>query len=209
MKYNNYSHIYPYELHLITGPMKSGKSRELYRLLDTFSYLTDVCVLALKPNIDTRDISTRFNNKLIGIEFEKVDSKMPNIDEIYFKNKFYDILIIDECQFFSDLIVTEIDKLLKKGVFIICSGLDLDFRGEVFGPMGELLARANQVSKLTGVCDFYNCNQKATRTQREINGKPAHYDSPIILVGDNEEGYSCRCLQHHIVPNDSLDKYIQ
>lgn len=204
-----HSHIYPSELHIICGPMKSGKSREIMRILDTLSYMSNISILAIKPDIDTRKIETRSNLHLSGIDFKTLNSKNPLLIETFYKDNFYDVIIIDECQFFNNKIVNEIDELLRKDVYIICAGLDLDFRGETFGPMGDLLSRANHVTKLSGICDFDNCNRKATRTQREINGKPAHYNSPIILVGDEEEGYSCRCLKHHIVLKDSLNKYIQ
>ncbi|MFP4402207.1 MAG: thymidine kinase [Candidatus Nanoarchaeia archaeon] len=203
--------IHPYELYVITGPMKSGKSKELFRLLDRFSYLTNMSILALKPDIDTRKFEARAssNEELIGVSFTTISAANPQILNSYFKESFYDIVILDECQFFSHNIVAQIDELMSKGVYVICSGLDLDFRGETFGPMGDLLARAQHVSKLSGICEYEECNNPATRTQREINGKPAHYNSPIILVGDEEEGYSCRCFKHHVVNKDSLNEFIQ
>jgi len=207
---NNYrssSIIFPYELHVISGPMKSGKSKELFHLIDKFTYLKEIEVLAVKPNLDTREFDSRVEN-VSGVNFLKINSTNPNIIDEFFEDFFYDIVIIDECQFFSDKIIEQIDELLQKGVYVICAGLDLDFRGEVFGPMGAILARADMVHKLGGVCEYSGCNRKATRTQREIGGKPAHYNSPIILVGDEEEGYSCRCLEHHYVIKDSLEKFI-
>ena len=209
MQQFHHSHIYPADLYVLSGPMKSGKSRELHRILDTLSYMNNISILALKPNIDTREIDTRANLHLSGIEFQKIDTQNPKIISTFFQESFFDVVVVDECQFFSSKIVDEIDELLSKNVYVICAGLDLDFRGETFGSMGELLCRANYVTKLSGICEFEGCNRKATRTQREINGKPAHYNSSIILVGDEEEGYSCRCLKHHIVIKDSLNKYIQ
>ena len=206
--YHN-SHVVSGELLVICGPMKSGKSREIMRILDTLSYMKNISVLALKPDIDTRKIETRSNLNLSGVTFKNLNHDNPTLNETFFKDNFYEVVIIDESQFFSPKIVSEIDELLKKNVYVVCAGLDLDFRGETFGAMGELLSRANNVIKLSGICEFEGCNRKATRTQREINGKPAHYNSPIILVGDEEEGYSCRCLKHHIVLKDSLHKYIQ
>ncbi len=207
MNYISSSIIFPYELHVISGPMKSGKSKELFHLIDKFTYLKDIEVLAVKPNIDNRDFDSRIEN-ISGIKLEKIDTKNPEIISKYFEDFFYNIVLIDECQFFSDKIIEQIDELLQKGVYVVCAGLDLDFRGEVFGPMGAILARADIVHKLGGVCEFEECNRKATRTQREIDGKPAHYNSPIIIVGDVEEGYSCRCLEHHYVIRDSLEKFI-
>lgn len=208
MNYVSSSIIFPYELHVISGPMKSGKSKELFHLIDKFTYLKDIEVLAIKPDIDNREFDARVDN-ISGVKLEKIDSQNPEITSKYFEDFFYNIVIIDECQFFSDKIIEQIDELLQRGVYVICAGLDLDFRGEVFGPMGAILARADIVHKLGGVCEFQGCNRKATRTQREIDSKPAHYNSPIILVGDEEEGYSCRCLEHHYVIRDSLEKFIK
>lgn len=184
MQQFHHSHIYPADLYVLSGPMKSGKSRELHRILDTLSYMNNISILALKPNIDTREIDTRANLHLSGIEFQKIDTQNPKIISTFFQESFFDVVVVDECQFFSSKIVDEIDELLSKNVYVICAGLDLDFREETFGSMGELLCRANYVTKLSRICEFEGCNRKATRTQREINGKPAHYDSPTILVGD-------------------------
>jgi thymidine kinase len=75
--------------------------------------------------------------------------------------------------------------------------LDLDFKGEPFGPMPLLMAQAEMVEKLQAICMV--CGGPATRTQRLIDGRPAHYDDPIIMVGANEV-YEARCRQHHEVP---------
>jgi thymidine kinase len=85
----------------------------------------------------------------------------------------------------------------------------LDFRGEPFGPMPYLMARADIVKKLKGVCEYTHgkirCQNLSTRTQRLIDGKPANYDAPIILVeGSGKETYETRCLEHHFIPKDKL-----
>ena len=95
----------------------------------------------------------------------------------------------------------EVEELLKKDVNVIMAGLDLDFRGEPFGQMSYLLTIADFVQKCTGICDYDGCKAVATRTQRLVNGRPASYYSPIILIGDQKEGYQCRCLKHHKVPD--------
>ena len=84
---------------------------------------------------------------------------------------------------------------------MIVAGLDLDFRGEPFGPMPALLCRADEVQKLHAICMV--CGEEATRTQRLVNGTPAHYDDPIIQVGA-AESYEARCREHHIVPGRKL-----
>ena len=113
------------------------------------------------------------------------------------KDKKYDIVGIDEVQFFSSEIIQLIDELINQDTRVIVAGLDLDFRGEPFGVMPTLLAKAEFVTKLTAACKI--CGEAATRTQRIIDGKPALYDSPIILVGA-KDSYEARCHKHHIVP---------
>jgi thymidine kinase len=81
---------------------------------------------------------------------------------------------------------------------MIVAGLDMDFRGEPFGPMPLLMAEAEEVEKLHAICVV--CGATASRTQRLINGLPAQYDDPIILVGASEV-YEARCRYHHEVPN--------
>jgi thymidine kinase len=108
------------------------------------------------------------------------------------------VVAVDEVQFFGKEIIQICEDLADKGVRVIVAGLDMDFRGEPFGPMPQLLARAEFVTKLTAACTVCGC--AATRTQRIINGHPADYNDPVILVGA-KESYEARCRKHHIVPN--------
>ena len=80
---------------------------------------------------------------------------------------------------------------------VIIAGLDMDFRGEAFGPMPQLLAQAEKVDKLQAICQV--CGAPASRSQRLLDGKPADYDDPVILVGA-EEVYEARCRSCHKVP---------
>ncbi|MER3482209.1 MAG: thymidine kinase, partial [Meiothermus sp.] len=107
-----------------------------------------------------------------------------------------DVVAIEETQFFDAGLVPIVLELADKGVRVICAGLDMDFRGEPFGIMPELLARAEYVEKLYAVCTV--CGAPATRTQRFVNGKPARYDDPVILVGASE-AYEPRCRKDHTV----------
>ena len=106
---------------------------------------------------------------------------------------------IDEAQFFDDGIVDVIEKLADKGLRVIVTGLDMDFRGEPFGCIPELLARADRIDKLQAICMV--CGQPANRTQRLVDGKPANYNDPIVIVGAAEM-YEARCRAHHEVPRD-------
>ncbi len=104
---------------------------------------------------------------------------------------------IDEVQFFDAAIVGVVRSLVASGRRVICAGLDLDFRGEPFGPVPVLLALAERVDKLEAICVV--CGEPATRTQRIVNGIPAFYDEPIIVIGA-KEAYEARCRSCHEVP---------
>ena len=90
-------------------------------------------------------------------------------------------------------------KLADGGVRVIVTGLDTDFRGEPFGCMPVMVAKADKVDKLQAICIV--SAEPATRTQRLVNGKPAHYDDPIVIVGAAEM-YEARCRRCHDVPRD-------
>ena len=109
----------------------------------------------------------------------------------------YDVIGIDEAQFFDEGIIDVIESLANHGFRVIVAGLDQDFRGEPFGPMPTIMASAEQVTKLQAVCQV--CGSPASRTQRLINGEPAGYEDPIILIGATE-AYEPRCRHHHEVP---------
>ena len=106
------------------------------------------------------------------------------------------VVAIDEAQFFEDSIVPVVQGLAESGVRVIVAGLDSDFRGEAFGPMPVLLAVAERVEKLQAICML--CGEPASRTQRLIDGVPAHVEDPVIVVGASEL-YEARCRRHHMV----------
>lgn len=111
------------------------------------------------------------------------------------------VVIWDEVQFYIGKereIIAVVEQLAKEGVLVILAGLELDFRGELFGPMGELLARATRVEKLTAVCAVCG-SLDADRTQRMVDGSPAKYNDALILVGASE-AYEARCRRCHEVP---------
>ena len=103
-------------------------------------------------------------------------------------------IAFDEVQFFDEGVIDVCEYYANKGVRVICAGLDMDFRGKPFGVMPELLARAESITKLNAICQ--KCGRLATRTQRLLDGKPAFYEDPIILVGAKEQ-YEARCRHCH------------
>ncbi len=182
-------------IEVVCGPMFAGKTEELIRRIKRLEYAKQN-VLVFKPKVDTR---YRANDEIVSHNRNKKSSiTIGQSSEIleYVKDD-TDAVIIDEAQFFDDGIVAIADRLADQGIRVIVGGLDRDFRGEPFGPMPALLAQAEFVTKLTAIC--VKSGMPATRTQRIINGKPAHYKDPTILVGA-EESYEPRSRHFHEVP---------
>lgn len=193
-----YDLINPGVLEVICGPMFSGKTFELMHRVEKLNYLKGSKYQLFKPAKDTRDVNikTRFN----GLEIECISIKKP--EEIFdHLQEGAHLVGLDEAQFFQKDMIKVINELLIKDINVIAAGLDLDYRGEPFGIMSDLLAMADSVEKLFATCFYPRCKRKASRTQRLINGKPAHYDQPTIVVdGSGKEVYEARCLKHHAVP---------
>lgn len=205
-------HLYlPGEFELYVGPMKSGKTLAMVQRLQRFDYQSNVSFIAFKPLLDNRfeinKIRTRFAGNLISIPAIAIDTKNP--EEIYKHINNQMVIAIDEVQFFSDKIIEVIKKLMKdEKKHVIASALDTDFRGETFGVIGELLAMATKVEKCSGVCEV--CGGKGTKTQRLIDGEPAYYDDPVVLIekSGKKETYQCRCINcHEIKMGERLDKF--
>ena len=182
-------------IEVICGPMFAGKSEELIRRVKTLSYAHQK-IVAFKPAIDNRydksAIASHDGEKYQAFAITSAEDILPLVESDV------QVVAIDEVQFFKDSIVSICESLADRGVRVIVAGLDTDFRGEPFGVMPLLLARAEFVTKLSAACTVCGC--AATRTQRLVDGKPANYDDPIILVGA-KESYEARCRKHHIVPN--------
>jgi len=92
-----------------------------------------------------------------------------------------EVVAVDEAQFLDDGIIDLANRLANRGVRVILAGTDVDFRGQPFGPMATLMCIAEVVDKFQAICVV--CGGPATRNQRLVNGKPALWDSPIIMVG--------------------------
>jgi thymidine kinase len=107
-----------------------------------------------------------------------------------------EVVAVDEAQFFDSLLPV-CDALAAHGTRVIVAGLNLDFRGEPFETLVEVLARADAITLLSAICTV--CGEEATRTQRLIDGEPAPYDSPRIQVGGEESYHAC-CRHCHRVP---------
>ena len=184
----------------ICGSMFSGKSEELLRRIKR-GVIAKQKVLLFKPSIDNRydenRVSTHNGNSYDSISIEK-SSDILN----FVKDTKYDIIGIDEIQFFDNDIVKIINKLADDGIRVIVAGLDMDFKAEPFHPMPEIMAISEMVTKLHAVCN--KCGKEASRSQRLINGKPAKYDDPIVVIGASES-YEARCRHCHEI-EESIDK---
>lgn len=182
-------------IEVIAGCMFSGKSEELIRRLKR-AQIARQKVIALKSSLDDRyGLETITSHS--GICLESAIAASPSDVLRIVEERQVEVVGIDEVQFFDPGIIDVAEYLAGKGVRVILAGLDQDFRGEPFRPMPELLSLAEEVTKLTAVCMV--CGRPATRTQRIVNGRPARYDDPVVMIGA-AESYEARCREHHVVP---------
>ena len=182
-------------IEVVCGSMFAGKTEELIRRVRRLKYAKKKYI-AFKPIIDTR-YSTK--EELVSHNMSTCEAVLvKDSSEIMSKVSIdLDAVIIDEAQFFDSGIASVVETIADMGIRVIVGGLDRDFRGDPFGPMPQLLALAENVTKLTAICVV--CGESATRTQRIVNGKPANYNDDLILVGA-KESYEPRCRIHHEVP---------
>lgn len=177
----------------VIGPMYSGKSEELIRRLKR-AKIAKQNVVVFKPIIDDRyskkDVVSHSGYTINAISIQKSSQIYDYIQDDT------QVVGIDEVQFFDNEVVDIAIDLANKGIRVIAAGLDMDFKGEPFGPTPRLLAVAEFVDKIQAICSV--CGQPATRSQRLIDGKPAKYDAPIIQVGA-VESYEARCRKCHVV----------
>ncbi|RMD52119.1 MAG: thymidine kinase [Candidatus Thermofonsia bacterium] len=182
-------------IELVCGSMFSGKTEELIRLVRR-AVIARQHVQVFKPVIDNRYQVERVTSHN-GADFEAVPLAAAKEILTHLEPE-TTVVAIDEVQFFDPEIVEICEQLAEAGKRVICAGLDMDFRGVPFGPMPDLLARAEKVTKLHAICVV--CGHEASRTQRLIDGQPAAYDDPIVLVGATEM-YEARCRNcHEVLP---------
>jgi len=179
---------------VICGSMFSGKTDELIRRL-VRARIAKQKVQVFKPAIDMRYAATKVTSHA-GADFEAlpVDQAAEILKSVDADTT---VVGIDEAQFMDMALVEVVQHLADKGVRVVVAGLDMDFRGEPFGTMPALMSRAERVDKLHAICMV--CGDEASRTQRLVNGQPARYDEPVVIVGAAEL-YEARCRAHHEVP---------
>lgn len=187
-------------VHVICGCMFCGKTDEMLRLLRRFAIAGRTVVL-VKPRVDTRTPEVTVISRS-GAQHNAV--AVDGSAEIMGAVGNADIVAIEEGQFWDEGLPEVVGLLADMGKQVVITGLDQDYRGDPFGPMPRLMALADQITKLTAICMV--CGEPATRTQRLIDGLPAHADSPLIMVGGmGDEKYEARCRLHHEVPSGPSD----
>jgi thymidine kinase len=173
-------------IEVVCGPMFCGKSEELIRRLRRAA-IARLAVVCVKPEIDVRyavaDVVSHAGQRLAARPVRTAQELLELRGEA-------DVLGIDEVQFFSSDVVGVCEELAASGITVICAGLDRDYRGLPFGPMAELLCRADRVTKLQAVC--VRCGADATLSQRLVGGAPAPFDDATVVVGGAER-YEARC----------------
>ncbi len=178
---------------VICGSMFSGKTEEMIRRIKR-AQIARQKVQVFKPAIDTRYATAHVASHGGALHTALAVDGAAQIANLVEPDT--TVVAIDEAQFFDDGVVELCQALARRGVRVIAAGLDLDFRGEPFGPMPRLMAEAEMVDKLQAIC--VACGAPASRTQRLIDGRPAAYDDPIIMVGA-QENYEARCRHCHEV----------
>jgi len=205
-------------LKCIAGSMAAGKTGKLIELAIRAEY-AQKRVIAFKPSIDTRwdmpdflvsrekcgDINKVYPAHSVSSPLEIVDIVLNKIK----RGGKLDYVVIDEAQLFDETIIEVVKYLIEADIKVILGGLTTDFRGEPFGSMPTLLAISDEIHRLTAICNYEDedgdcCGAEATRTQREVDGQPANYDDPVIVIGDVQ--YKARCPSHHLVPGKPKPK---
>lgn len=185
-------------IEVICGSMFAGKTEELIRRITRIKYAKKD-IIVFKPSIDDRydktDVVSHSQRKVKSIVVKNSEDIKQYIDTLEIMPY---AIAIDEAQFFDRGLIAIMEDLANKGTRVIVAGLDLDFRGEPFGIMPDILARAEYITKLHAICQV--CGDLATRTQRIIDNRPAYYEDEIILVSAKEK-YEARCRHCHEVPH--------
>lgn len=182
-------------IEVVCGSMFSGKTDELIRRMRR-AVIARQKVQVFKPAIDVRYAVEKVTSHA-GADFDAIP--VAKAEDIFTRlDPDTTVVGVDEAQFFDDGILEVTSRMADKGIRVLVAGLDQDFRGEPFGPMPMLMSIAERVDKLQAICMV--CGEPASRTQRLVNGKPARFNDPVVIVGASEM-YEARCRKHHEVPH--------
>ncbi len=194
--------------------MFAGKTEELIGEI-TRAEIAKRNVLVFKPRLDDRwgKIDKIRSHSKAEHDAYPVSDPLEILDIVaqYLEvNHRLNLVAIDETQFMPESIVDVVRILLEMDIRVVFAGLAQDFRGEPFGSMPTLLALCDEIDKPTAICteeiNGIPCGEPATKTQRLIDGKPAKYTDPVVMVGGEDEGYHARCFKHHQIPGKPKPK---
>jgi thymidine kinase len=197
------THPRPGRIEVVAGVMFSGKSEELIRRVRR-ALIARHQVRVFKSHLDERyaglyRVSSHTGASVDAHPIDRSDEILRALGDL----SATDVVAVDEAQFLDAGIVEVATHLAERGLRVILAGTDTDFRGEPFGMMGHLMAIAEEVTKLQAICVV--CGDLACRNQRLVDGRPAHWDSPVVLVG-GAETYEARCRKCFRVPRLDEDQ---
>jgi thymidine kinase len=188
-------------IEVISGVMFSGKSEELIRRVRR-AIIARKSVQVFKSHLDSRytGLYSVTSHDGTAVEATPVDTAAEILRQV---RPGTELVAIDEAQFLGHELVAAATALAQRGVRVIVAGVDTDFRGDPFGAMGDLMAVAETVDKLRAICTV--CGGEACRNQRLVDGRPARWDAPTIMIG-GRESYEARCRHCHRVPRADEDQ---
>lgn len=182
----NMGHLASGIVEVVCGPMFSGKTEELIRRVRR-AQIARQKVQIFKPAIDDRyHESDVVSHSSLSVEAVPVPDSLTILSKLYDSTR---VVAIDEVQFFDENIIPVVKKLARRGIRVICAGLDQDFKGSPFGPLPELLCMADRVDKIQAICTV--CGAPASKTYRKNSEEFAEQ----VLVGESER-YEARCTVH-------------
>ncbi len=193
----------PGRIEIVAGVMFSGKSEELIRRVRR-ALIARTRVRVFKSHLDARYEGLFHVSSHTGVSFDAAPiDRSEEILRHVGESIDVDVVAVDEVQFLDAGIVEVATHLAERGVRVILAGTDTDFRGEPFGMMGHLMAIAEDVTKLQAICVV--CGDLACRNQRLVDGRPARWNMPVVLVGGSEN-YEARCRRCFQVPRQDEDQ---
>lgn len=190
-------------IEVVAGVMFSGKSEELIRRVRR-ALIARRRVRVFKSHLDARydglhRVSSHTGVAIEALPIDRSEEILRHVEE----PGAVDVVAVDEVQFLDAGIVEVATHLAERGVRVVCAGTDTDFRGEPFGMMGHLMAIAEEVTKLQAICVV--CGDLACRNQRLVDGQPARWNMPVVMVGGSES-YEARCRRCFQLPRHDEDQ---
>ena len=185
-------------IEVICGSMFSGKTEELIRRLKR-AKIAKQKVEIFKPMIDTRYDEVN----IVSHDANHISSTpVPSSSNLLIFGSEVDVIGIDEAQFFDDQLPDVCSQIANNGTRVIVAGLDMDFMGKPFGPIPQLLAIADYITKVHAIC--MNCGDLATHSHRIVK------EESIIMLGEKDNYISlCRScfaaeMKHETTQNSKL-----